>query len=354
MYFVCYIHMNNQIFSTYSDNSYNSNNSDNSSYSNISSISKITNTSDNLYNSNNSDNSSYSNISSISKITNASDKSDNSNNLDNSCDSNYSSITNITDISVNTGIYDLSLSETESDISSISDKLSNSNVIIEINNEINNDINKTDNSDISIKTIDTVCPICLDNFNKDRYNLSCNHAYHYKCIKMHYNRNMINGISQCPMCRRQIIEKLHKITTLDIIRIISLIIWIILLILYIYHFTLTSKLYRQITNINCSTLDIGHYDNYYLILNIFSIFTYLSIIILYVESNKRLIIFILHSICLIALFMVQISKINDNITHNCTLNYYYLEHLTNMNITVIVISCALLLSKSLYWILNMK
>ena len=46
------------------------------------------------------------------------------------------------------------------------------------------------------------CSICLDIINEDeKYNLSCNHTFHYQCyLALIYNNNF-NMFVKCPLCR---------------------------------------------------------------------------------------------------------------------------------------------------------
>ena len=46
---------------------------------------------------------------------------------------------------------------------------------------------------------DTICSICLENFNNDDEVrvLNCNHYYHDKCISKWFERN-----SKCPLCNK--------------------------------------------------------------------------------------------------------------------------------------------------------
>lgn len=48
------------------------------------------------------------------------------------------------------------------------------------------------------------CPICLDNFKAGEYyrNLDCTHCFHKKCIDRWFKKDH----SECPMCRKKIIE----------------------------------------------------------------------------------------------------------------------------------------------------
>jgi len=52
--------------------------------------------------------------------------------------------------------------------------------------------------DSSLLIIDTVCSICLDNFeeNENISTLKCNHSFHNKCIEAWLDTNFT-----CPMCR---------------------------------------------------------------------------------------------------------------------------------------------------------
>lgn len=52
--------------------------------------------------------------------------------------------------------------------------------------------------DSSLLILDSVCSICLDNFEEDENisTLKCNHSFHNKCIEMWLDTNFT-----CPMCR---------------------------------------------------------------------------------------------------------------------------------------------------------
>jgi len=53
-------------------------------------------------------------------------------------------------------------------------------------------------------TFEEVCPICLENFKENEFyrNLDCNHMFHKKCIDRWFRKDH----SDCPMCRKQVIN----------------------------------------------------------------------------------------------------------------------------------------------------
>ena len=49
-----------------------------------------------------------------------------------------------------------------------------------------------------------ICPICYENLklNDSMVCLECNHIFHYKCIRIAIEKNLL----KCPLCRRSIIN----------------------------------------------------------------------------------------------------------------------------------------------------
>ena len=84
-----------------------------------------------------------------------------------------------------------------------------------VNNEVSKNVLKyqiaeTDIDTISVKIIDNICCICLDEIKKvDKISrLNCKHIFHHKCINKWYQ---ISEDASCPVCRGEINENVIMI-----------------------------------------------------------------------------------------------------------------------------------------------
>jgi len=84
-----------------------------------------------------------------------------------------------------------------------------------VNNEVSKNVLKyqiaeTDIDTISVKIIDNICCICLDEIKKvDKISrLNCKHIFHHKCINKWYQ---ISEDASCPVCRGGINENVIMI-----------------------------------------------------------------------------------------------------------------------------------------------
>jgi len=84
-----------------------------------------------------------------------------------------------------------------------------------VNNEVSKNVLKyqiaeTDIDTISVKIIDNICCICLDEIKKvDKISrLNCKHIFHHKCINKWYQ---ISENASCPVCRGEINENVIMI-----------------------------------------------------------------------------------------------------------------------------------------------
>lgn len=84
-----------------------------------------------------------------------------------------------------------------------------------VNNEVNKNVLKyqiaeTDIDTISVKIIDNICCICLDEIKKvDKISrLKCKHIFHHKCINKWYQ---ISENASCPVCRSELNENVIMI-----------------------------------------------------------------------------------------------------------------------------------------------
>ena len=84
-----------------------------------------------------------------------------------------------------------------------------------LNNEVSKNVLKyqiaeTDIDTISVKIIDNICCICLDEIKKvDKISrLNCKHIFHHECINKWYQ---ISEDASCPVCRSELNENVIMI-----------------------------------------------------------------------------------------------------------------------------------------------